>query len=59
MSTHKTILVVEDDDQVRGLFRDLLEAHDINVLTACNGHDALNALRNGEVEIRTKPIHPA
>lgn len=41
--TH-TVLVVDDDDDVRDALREVLEERRYMVLTARNGHDALKAL---------------
>lgn len=40
----RKILVVDDSALLRGLFRDILEMHDFDVDTACNGLEALNYL---------------
>lgn len=37
----KTILLVEDDDEVRDSFRDILEFHGFSVMIATNGKDGL------------------
>ncbi len=39
------ILLVEDDDDLRGAFRDLLEDEGYTVWTAANGQEALQCLR--------------
>jgi CheY-like chemotaxis protein len=40
------VLVVDDDDDVRDSFRDVLEDEGYRVLTARNGHEALRTLHN-------------
>lgn len=40
----RTVLVVDDDDNVRSLLRDLLEMEDLNVVEACDGPQALAAI---------------
>ncbi len=40
-----TILLVEDEDMLRGLIRELLEIKGYKVLEACQGMDALELLR--------------
>ena len=42
--THGGILVVEDDPDIRGSLRDVLEDEGYRVVTACDGLDALRAL---------------
>jgi len=49
----ETLLVVEDDQSVRHLARGVLEAQGYEVLTALNGQDALNVVR----EHKGSPIH--
>lgn len=44
----KTILVVEDDDTVRDLVREILKQKGHNILTAMNGGDALQLARQYE-----------
>jgi two-component system, cell cycle sensor histidine kinase and response regulator CckA len=47
----KTILVVEDDDIVRDLVREILKQKGHNILTARNGGDALQLARQYEGKI--------
>jgi CheY-like chemotaxis protein len=48
MPTHDhRILVVEDDDDVRGALVAVLESHGYRVAEACDGRDALAQLREG------------
>ncbi len=44
MSGHETILLVEDDDNVRGLIVSVLSASGYNVITATNGREALERM---------------
>ncbi|MDB5107000.1 MAG: Blue-light-activated protein [Fibrobacteres bacterium] len=48
----KTVLVVEDDDEVRGIVRDLLGQQGFMVLEARQGHEALTL-----AEKYTQPVH--
>jgi DNA-binding response OmpR family regulator len=41
METKNTILVVDDEVEIRLLLRDFLEKHGFNVLDAADGHQAL------------------
>jgi two-component system cell cycle sensor histidine kinase/response regulator CckA len=41
-----TIVLVEDDDQVRSVIRDILERAGLHVIEACDGHEALQACRD-------------
>lgn len=45
----KTILVVDDDDEVRGAVSDLLESHGYAVVPASNGKEALDELKMQEL----------
>lgn len=47
--TARSILVVEDDDDVRGALAAVLEAHGYSVIEAENGRAALQHLRNALV----------
>ena len=40
-----TIMLVEDDDEARGLFAEILETEGFNVIGFSNGRDALEHLR--------------
>jgi len=42
----KTVMVVEDDRDIRESLKDALEAENFSVVTACNGREALDALRS-------------
>ncbi len=44
--TGKTVLVIDDEDEVRAVARKLLEAVGFTVLTAVNGRDGVDAFRN-------------
>jgi CheY-like chemotaxis protein len=44
----KTIMVVDDDADVREAVTDLLEGHGYAVIPASNGQEALNELKGGE-----------
>lgn len=48
MSSRK-ILVVDDSALLRRLFSDILEMHDFEVDTACNGQEALDYLATHEI----------
>ena len=52
-SVTKTILLVDDDDLVRDLGKEILETNDYLVLTANNGHEALQlcAERSGPIDL--------
>ena len=41
---HGSILIVEDDPDIRGSLRDVLEDEGYRVVTACDGRDALRTL---------------
>jgi len=47
----RTVLVVDDDDEIRDMLRELLERHRFQVLLARNGTDALVALRSFRVDL--------
>ena len=47
--TKKTILVVDDDAEVRGAVTDLLESHGYVVVPASNGQEALDELKMQEL----------
>jgi CheY-like chemotaxis protein len=44
----QTIMLVEDDDEARGLFAEILETEGFNVIAFANGREALEHLRNAE-----------
>ncbi len=46
-----TILLVEDEDMLRGLIRELLEIKGYKVLEACQGLDAIELLRSTGVVV--------
>jgi len=48
----ETILLVEDDEQVRNLTRILLEEYGYTVLVACNGSEAIKLAQQGEGKIK-------
>ncbi|MCY3023175.1 MAG: PAS domain S-box protein [Planctomycetota bacterium] len=48
----ETILLVEDDEQVRALAHEILESNGYTVLPAANGHEALSTCRD-----YGKPVH--
>ena len=52
LSGHETILLVEDNDQVRNLTLTILQNHGYDVLTAENGNQALEILKT-----YTDPVH--
>ena len=43
-----TVLVVEDDKDIRDSLKDFLEMENYDVVTASNGLEALNVLKNNE-----------
>ena len=45
LSGSKTVLVVDDEDAIRKIYRLILEPHEIQVLTAVNGQAALAILK--------------
>jgi len=47
----ETLLLVEDDDAVRELTREILEQHGYNIITAGNGVDALKIIENSRGRI--------
>jgi len=47
----ETILVVEDEGDVRQLIRDVLKSYGYNVLDAANGRDAIQTCRNSVNEV--------
>ena len=44
-NSYKTILVVEDDQGIRETMKEVLESEGYHVVTAVNGHDGLEKLR--------------
>jgi two-component system response regulator MprA len=49
MTNKKTIMVVDDDADVRDAVTDLLERHGYAVMPASNGQEALSELKSSEV----------
>ena len=47
----RTILVVEDYEDVRGMLKILLESEDFHVLEAATGAEALTAVKNGHPDV--------
>lgn len=47
----KTVLIVEDNELNMKLFRDLLEAHQINTLETKNGNDVLDIARDKKPDL--------
>lgn len=47
----KSILVVEDEEEQRELFKEFLELHGYEVTTAVNGYEALGAVRVTEPDL--------
>ena len=47
----RTILVVEDYEDVRGMLKILLESEHFRVLEAANGVEALSAVKNGRPDV--------
>ena len=50
-ATTRTLLVIDDEAQIRMLFRTALEAVGYRVLTAENGRHALNVLAHQDVDL--------
>lgn len=48
MSARRTVLLVEDDPEIRGLLADVLVEEDYAVATAANGSEALELLGRGD-----------
>jgi two-component system NtrC family sensor kinase len=48
---NKTILVVEDEEQVRRVIRLTLEAYGYHVIEACDGEDAVRVFRDNKDEV--------
>jgi len=51
MTEPRTVLVVDDDPDIVAAEKLILESRGYNVLTASNGKEGLNALKNHEVDI--------
>jgi len=51
MTEPRTILVIDDDPDIVAAEKLILESRGFNVLTASNGKEGLNALKNHEVDI--------
>lgn len=52
MKNDKTVLIIEDDEKYRGILNTLLTRENINVLTAENGLDALETIKeNGKIDL--------
>ncbi|HEY8090774.1 MAG TPA: response regulator [Polyangiaceae bacterium] len=43
MTMHPTVLVVEDDEELRGILKDALEAEGFDIVVAAEGRQALDA----------------
>lgn len=56
MSKKKTILVVDDEDHIRLLYKEEFEEEGYNVLVAGNGDDALSQVEKGSPDIITLDI---
>ncbi len=48
----ETILVIDDEEAIRDMLVDLLETHGYNVITACNGLEGMEKLREHYRDIR-------
>jgi signal transduction histidine kinase/ActR/RegA family two-component response regulator len=48
---HETILVVEDDESVRAMIREVLESQGYTILTAANGREAIDELDRGTADV--------
>jgi two-component system, OmpR family, response regulator CpxR len=51
MRPKKTILCVDDNEQGLAVRKFLLETRGYRVITAVSGHDAIDALRNGGIDL--------
>ena len=51
MTTGKTVLIVDDEESLRALATALIAKRGHRTLTASNGHEALEVLRNGAVDL--------
>jgi len=51
MTEPRTVLVIDDDPDIVAAEKLILESRGFNVLTASNGKEGLNALKNHEVDI--------
>ena len=47
-SAEDTILVVDDNDDIRALVRDILTSHGFSVLTATDGRNAVDLFRRAQ-----------
>ena len=47
----KTILVVDDDENIRNLIRDALENHEYHIYEACDGDDACNIIKSNQFDL--------
>jgi len=45
------ILIVEDDDERRGLLKKYLQSNSIEILSACDGYEALILLKSYKVDL--------
>lgn len=51
MTEPRTVLIIDDDPDIVAAEKLILESRGYNVLTASNGKEGLNALKNHEVDI--------
>jgi DNA-binding response OmpR family regulator len=51
LKTAKTIMVVDDDADIRITLKTVLEKHGYKIVTAANGDDALKKLKNQNVNL--------
>ena len=51
MTEPRTVLIIDDDPDIVAAEKLILESRGFNVLTASNGKEGLNALKNHEVDI--------
>lgn len=51
VGNHEIILVIDDEESIRFLAKEILEAHNYHVLTAQNGHEALALYADKKSEI--------
>ncbi|HME53179.1 MAG TPA: response regulator [Candidatus Lokiarchaeia archaeon] len=51
MNTSARVLLVDDDAGIRETMKDILAFSNVQLVTACNGHDAIELASNNEFDI--------